>query len=92
MAHGGEKEATMTGKKERKDSPAGRGAVRILHLSDFHFSAERRWDSDPVVRALTQAIGKLVSDGLVPDVVAITCNRDASNKAPLPLVRNRRVR
>ena len=62
----------MAGKKQQKGSPAGRGAIRILHLSDFHFSAERRWDSDPVVRELTGAIGKLVSEGLGPDFVAIT--------------------
>ena len=46
--------------------------VRVLHLSDFHFNPQRRWDSDPVLTGLTRAIGQLVSDGLAPDVVAVT--------------------
>ena len=46
-------------------------AVRVLHLSDFHFYEERRWDSDPVTRGLAEAIGELAG-AHPPDVVAIT--------------------
>ncbi len=46
--------------------------IRILHLSDFHFSEERKWDADPVLKGLTVEVGKFVEAGLTPDVVAIT--------------------
>jgi hypothetical protein len=26
--------------------------IRILHLSDTHFKASKKWDADPVLRAL----------------------------------------
>jgi len=53
--------------KSSSDDP-----IRILHLSDFHFSAKRCWDSDSVLARLTEAIAEMVSGGLAPDVVAIT--------------------
>lgn len=46
--------------------------IRILHLSDLHLTTERRWDSDPVLAGLTEAIAEFVGTGLVPDIVAIT--------------------
>ena len=49
-----------------------RAPIRILHLSDFHFSPERSWDADPLLAGLTETIGKLVGANLAPDVVAIT--------------------
>lgn len=47
-------------------------AIRILHLSDLHFATEREWDADPVLASLADSIGKLVENGLGPDIVAIT--------------------
>ena len=46
--------------------------IRILHLSDFHFSESRKWDADPVLKSLGASIRDLVADGLNPDIVAIT--------------------
>ena len=46
--------------------------IRILHLSDIHFRAEKAWDADPVLRDLARFIGKEVEGGTVPDLVAIT--------------------
>ncbi|MDG4550168.1 MAG: metallophosphoesterase [Candidatus Contendobacter sp.] len=46
--------------------------IRILHLSDIHFTASKAWDADPVLRALTKFIAEEVKNGLVPDLVAIT--------------------
>ena len=46
--------------------------ICILHLSDIHFKADKAWDADPVLRALTKFIAKEVEGGLVPDLVAIT--------------------
>jgi len=46
--------------------------IRILHLSDFHFSSERAWDQDPVLNALAARIGQEVADGSSPDFVCIT--------------------
>src|SRR5258708_34942229 len=48
------------------------GPLRILHLSDFHFSRHRAWDQDPVLTALHRDVAGLVSRGLRPDLVAIT--------------------
>ena len=47
-------------------------AIRILHLSDLHFTPERRWESDPVLGGLVGAVGDLVAAGLAPHLVAIT--------------------
>lgn len=49
------------------DSP-----IRILHLSDIHFRESKRWDADPVLRALTLFVQREVESGLVPDLVVIT--------------------
>ncbi|MDG4597525.1 MAG: metallophosphoesterase [Candidatus Contendobacter sp.] len=46
--------------------------IRILHLSDIHFRADKAWDVDPVLRALTKFITEEVKNGLIPDLVAIT--------------------
>ncbi|MHC4404129.1 MAG: metallophosphoesterase family protein [Planctomycetota bacterium] len=53
-------------------SQEGDRPIRILHLSDFHLSKERQWDSHPVLRGLADTIGKLIDDGLGPDVAVIT--------------------
>jgi hypothetical protein len=45
------------------------GIVRVLHLSDVHFSQRRAWDQDPVLRALAEDVAKLP---VAPDLVAIT--------------------
>lgn len=45
------------------------GIVRVLHLSDVHFSQRRAWDQDPVLRALAEDVKKLP---VAPDLVAIT--------------------
>jgi 3',5'-cyclic AMP phosphodiesterase CpdA len=55
--------------------------IRILHLSDFHFSDKKAWDSDPVMNALARHIGNEVTDGLKPDLVAITGDLAFSGKA-----------
>ena len=47
-------------------------SIRILHLSDIHFTAGKAWDADPVLRALAGFIGREVREGLVPDFVAVT--------------------
>ena len=49
-----------------------KGPVRILHLSDFHFTAKTGWDYGPLFKALPEAVKELVRDGLAPDLVAIT--------------------
>ena len=49
--------------KKRK-SGGETACLRILHLSDFHFRLDRRWDQDPVLAGLTDSIEKLVGDGL----------------------------
>ncbi|HRD68232.1 MAG TPA: metallophosphoesterase [Candidatus Competibacter sp.] len=46
--------------------------IRILHLSDIHFTAGKAWDADPVLRALARFIKTDVEAGLAPDLVAIT--------------------
>ena len=57
--------------KKRK-SGGETACLRILHLSDFHFRLDRKWDQDPVLDGLVESIGKLVGDGLEPDVVVFT--------------------
>ena len=54
--------------------------IRILHLSDLHFRADRAWDSDPVLRDLARFIADEVRQGLVPDLVAITGDLAFSGK------------
>ena len=46
--------------------------VRLLHLSDLHFSADDAWNAGPVLNALAEFIGEQVKGGLVPDLVVIT--------------------
>lgn len=47
--------------------------VRILHLSDFHFSTRSQWDSDPILRALARFIAEdIAQNNLYPDLVVIT--------------------
>jgi predicted MPP superfamily phosphohydrolase len=55
--------------------------IRILHLSDLHFRADRAWDSDPVLRDLARFIAAEVRQGLVPDLVAVTGDLAFSGKA-----------
>lgn len=57
-----------------KVDPAGTdaGVLRILHLSDFHFSESKGWDQDPVVRALLDNIEGFVRSGLGPHLIAVT--------------------
>ena len=41
--------------------------IRILHLSDFHFSDKKAWDADPVMNQLAATIGReLVTDRKLP--------------------------
>ncbi len=60
----------MPGKRTQKKN--ARGPVRMLHLSDLHFSAKHAWDSDAVLSGLVDAVREIMSEGLRPDVVAIT--------------------
>ncbi len=53
-------------------TPNDHRPIRILHLSDIHFRADKGWDADPVLRALARFIKAEVDAGLVPDLVAIT--------------------
>jgi formylglycine-generating enzyme required for sulfatase activity/predicted MPP superfamily phosphohydrolase len=46
--------------------------VRILHLSDIHFSERQAWDQDPVIKALAGSVKTLADDGLKPDIALIT--------------------
>ena len=46
--------------------------LRILHLSDFHFRLDRKWDQDPVLAGLAESIEAFIKDGLEPDVVVFT--------------------
>ncbi len=47
-------------------------AVRVAHLSDFHFSEERLLDQDEVLAGLVNDLAELVRNGLAPDLVVIT--------------------
>jgi len=47
--------------------------VRILHLSDLHFSTRTKWDLDPILRALGRFIAEDVAQhDLHPDLVVVT--------------------
>lgn len=52
--------------------PVPPGVVRVLHLSDLHFSKRRAWDQDPVLAALARDVSRLASEGHKPDLIAIT--------------------
>jgi formylglycine-generating enzyme required for sulfatase activity/predicted phosphodiesterase len=53
-------------------SPASSRPIRLLHLSDIHFSKGRSWDADPILRHLAKQISDDVAAGLVPDLVVCT--------------------
>lgn len=53
-------------------APSPPGVVRVLHLSDLHFSKRRAWDQDPVLAALSRDVRRLAGDGHRPDFIAIT--------------------
>lgn len=55
--------------------------LRLLHLSDFHFSARQEWDSAPVLDRLAEAVAAMVAAGQPPDVVAITGDIAFAGKA-----------
>jgi predicted phosphodiesterase len=58
------------------DSP-----IRILHLSDFHFSTRSQWDADPILRALAGFIAAdAAENALYPDLVIITGDLAQSGK------------
>jgi predicted MPP superfamily phosphohydrolase len=57
---------------ERPRKPAPPGLVRIVHLSDLHFSKRRAWDQDPVLAALSRDAARLRDEDGPPDFVAIT--------------------
>ncbi|MGO8749980.1 MAG: metallophosphoesterase [Thermoguttaceae bacterium] len=46
--------------------------IRILHLSDLHFTRSRGWEADRVLTGLAETVRGLVANGESPDVVAIT--------------------
>lgn len=48
------------------------GVVRVLHVSDLHFSKRRGWDQDPVLASLAEDVARLRAAGLPPDFVAVT--------------------
>jgi predicted MPP superfamily phosphohydrolase len=62
-------------------SGIGDRPIRILHLSDFHFSQRKAWDADPVMNAFAKAVGHEVAEGMAPDLVAITGDLAFSGKA-----------
>jgi hypothetical protein len=51
---------------------AAAAPIRILHLSDIHFSDDHDWKMSPVLMGLARTIRNLVCDGLALNVVAIT--------------------
>ena len=53
-------------------TPTDDSPIRILHLSDIHFTTGKAWDADPVLHALARFIKVEVEAGRVPDLVAIT--------------------
>ncbi len=58
------------------DSP-----IRILHLSDFHFSTRSQWDADPILRALAGFIAAdAAANDLYPDLVILTGDLAQSGK------------
>lgn len=47
-------------------------AVRILHLSDFHFRPSTTWDASTVLGRLSVDIARLARTGLAPDIIVLT--------------------
>jgi hypothetical protein len=67
--------AVETGTHERRKQPRVEGPrmpIRVLHLSDFHFSPRRGWDQDPVVTGLAADVARLVAEVGAIDLVALT--------------------
>ena len=55
------------------DAPTTDLPVRLLHLSDLHFSTRSQWDADPILRALARFIAADIAEHqLYPDLVVIT--------------------
>ncbi|QQO55287.1 MAG: SUMF1/EgtB/PvdO family nonheme iron enzyme [Thiohalocapsa sp. PB-PSB1] len=65
----GHAESDPTAAEVRMPSPR---PIRLLHLSDIHFSKGRGWDADPILRHLAKRISDDVAAGLVPDLVVCT--------------------
>jgi predicted phosphodiesterase len=55
--------------------------LRVLHLSDFHFTARTAWDSETVLDRLTNDIVRLVEAGKQPDLLIITGDVANTGKA-----------
>jgi hypothetical protein len=55
--------------------------VRVLHLSDFHFRASTTWDASTVLGRLSVDIGRMVYEGLAPDLIVLTGDVAFSGKA-----------
>jgi predicted phosphodiesterase len=47
-------------------------AIRILHISDFHFREGTHWDAIPLLKELHSAVRSLSEAGLTPDLVTLT--------------------
>jgi 3',5'-cyclic AMP phosphodiesterase CpdA len=73
--------ATHAGDPAPDASRAMNEPIRLLHLSDIHFRADKTWDSDPVLRALAVYIRREVGEGLTPDLVVITGDLAHAGKA-----------
>lgn len=56
----------------RAPRPQRGPTLRILHLSDFHFSARRAWDQDPTLAGLVARVESFAREGLAPDLVVVT--------------------
>ena len=46
--------------------------IRILHLSDLHFSPRTSWEANPILESLVARVATLREAGLPPDLIAIT--------------------
>lgn len=60
---------------------AGQSVVRVLHLSDLHFSVNTGWDADIVLRGLVRKLEEVTGEGHGPDVTAITGDIAATGTA-----------
>jgi predicted phosphodiesterase len=49
-----------------------KNTIRILHLSDFHFSKKSEWESTPVLNELVSDLSNLMDEKLNPDLVVIS--------------------
>lgn len=47
-------------------------SLKILHVSDFHFTDKTTWDSTPILKRLLKRLELLVSEGFAPDMIAVT--------------------